>query len=199
MLDKPLKVVHVHVSDSGGGAEMAAYALHKKIQELGHKSWMVVGQKCTGDETVIEIPWRRGVPGLKRFALKLEKHFGLQYLYSPSFRQVHRFFPEKLDVLHIHSLHGFEGYADIGALPRLTRRWPTVMSLQDMWMLTGHCGYGTGCERWKSGCGQCPNLGLYPAIAGDATRLNWNRKLLAIRRCKLHVVPCSQWFADKVR
>jgi len=199
MNKRALKIVHIHSSDDGGGAEVVAYTIHKELVRLGHQSRMIVAKKQSQDDTVIEIPWKRGVPGLKRLTLKLEKYFGLQYIYSPSFRQVYRLFPKNLDVLHIHSLHGIQGYADIGALPRFSKRWPTVMSLHDMWMLTGHCAHSSGCERWKSGCGQCPDLGLFPAITRDASRLNWIRKLLVMGRSHIHTLTCSQWLASQAR
>lgn len=194
--DRPLSVVHIHGADGGGGAEIMAYGLHRQLIEFGHRSLMLVARKLTSDPTVTPIPRLRGVPGLKRVALRLERLLGLQYLYSPGFRKIHRLFPGHVDVVHLHSLHGFEGYADLGALPLLSRRWPLVMSLHDMWMLTGHCGYATGCERWRTGCGRCPDLTLYPAISRDGTALNWRRKRRVLRKCRIRVAACSQWLAD---
>jgi len=102
--------------------------------------------------------------------------------------------PFKPDILHLHNLHG--GYLDLRALPWLTRRFPTVLTLHDMWLLTGHCAHSMGCERWRSGCGQCPDLTLYPALENDGTAHNWERKRRIFARSRMHVVGVSRWVLD---
>lgn len=174
-------------------------ALHSAHLDMGHRSYMYVGKKKSSDPNIIEIPRLRGFPGLKRFTIKIERHFGFQYLYAPGFRKLCRMLPPSLDILHIHALYGSEGYADIGALPGLSQHYPTLLWLDDMWMLTGHCGYSFNCERWKIGCGQCPDLTIYPPIPQDGTRINWIRKKIILSRCQLHVATPSQWLIDKVK
>ncbi len=195
----PLNITHIHGSDHGGGAELTAYDLHRQLQALGHSSLLLVGRKSRPDLDVVEIPHRRGPRGLVRTTRWLERVFGFQYLYAPGFRAVGEIIPPHTDVLHFHSLHGGGGYADIGALPGLTRRWASVVTLQDMWMLTGHCAHSGACERWKAGCGRCPDLTLYPAVSRDQTRFNFWRKRRALHASRLAVVTPSAWLAAKVR
>jgi glycosyltransferase involved in cell wall biosynthesis len=99
--------------------------------------------------------------------------------------------------VHCHNLHG--GYFDLRALPDLSRRVPTLVTLHDAWMLSGHCAHSIGCEKWKAGCGACPDLRLYPAIRRDATAENWDRKREIYSRCRLHVATPCQWLADRVK
>jgi glycosyltransferase involved in cell wall biosynthesis len=195
-----MTIAHVNGRDAGGGTDVAAYSLHRELLRRGINSQLLVGEKISTDDSVTQLPAARGIPGLKRFSLKLEQSFGLQYLYSPRFRSLQDAFAGHVDLVHLHSLHGVGGYADIGHMPWLARRWPLVLSLQDMWMLTGHCGYGTGCERWKTGCGQCPDLGIYPAISKDGTRWNFGRKKRVIAKCPgIQVTACSEWLAQEAR
>ena len=100
------------------------------------------------------------------------------------------------DIVHCHNLHG--GYFDLRALAWLSERVPTVMTLHDMWLLTGHCAHSIGCDRWKAGCGSCPDLNLYPRIHHDGTRANWERKRDIYRRSRLYVATPSQWLLDQV-
>jgi glycosyltransferase involved in cell wall biosynthesis len=75
---------------------------------------------------------------------------------------------------------------------------PTVVTLHDMWMLTGHCAHSLDCGRWVTGCGQCPDLRLEPAIRRDATAENWRRKQAIYAGSRLQVATPSRWLRDRV-
>ena len=111
-------------------------------------------------------------------------------------------FSERPDILHFHNLHGAwlarGGYFDLRALPWLSRQVPTVMTLHDTWMLAGHCAYTLGCERWKTGCGHCPDLSIYPPISRDATAFNWNRKREIYATGRFHIATPSRWLLRQV-
>ncbi len=100
------------------------------------------------------------------------------------------------NILHCHNLHG--GYFDLRALPRLSREVPTILTLHDAWLLTGHCAHSFECERWEIGCGLCPDLTIYPAIKHDATAYNWQRKKGIYAGSQLYVSTPSQWLMHKV-
>jgi glycosyltransferase involved in cell wall biosynthesis len=100
------------------------------------------------------------------------------------------------DIMQGHNLHG--GYFDLRALESISARVPTVLTMHDMWLLTGHCAHSLGCDRWKTGCGHCPDLHLDPAVRRDATAENWRRKQEVYARSRLHIVTPSQWLLDKV-
>ncbi|MBS0156914.1 MAG: glycosyltransferase [Nitrospira sp.] len=109
---------------------------------------------------------------------------------------------DRPDILHCHNLHGGwlprGGYFDLSALPWLSREIPTVMTLHDTWMLSGHCAYTLGCDRWKTGCGHCPDLSIYPAIARDATAANWKRKRDIYTESRVYVATPSRWLMRQV-
>lgn len=73
-----------------------------------------------------------------------------------------------------------------------------MLTLHDAWLLSGHCAHSFDCECWKTGCGNCPNLSIYPAIRRDATAYNWQRKAEIYRESQFYVVTPSQWLMDKV-
>lgn len=102
-----------------------------------------------------------------------------------------------VDVLHLHNLHG--GYFDLELLPQLSASVPVVITLHDAWLMTGHCAHGITCERWRMGCGKCPDLTLYPAVLRDATAYNWKRKQRIAARSVLHVATPSAWLMAQVQ
>jgi glycosyltransferase involved in cell wall biosynthesis len=99
--------------------------------------------------------------------------------------------PERVDVLHCHNLHG--GYFDLRALAWLSGQVPLVLTLEDAWLFSGHCAHSFNCDRWQTGCGQCPDLTIGPAIRRDATAYNWQRKRAIYGRSRVYVATPSQW------
>ena len=75
---------------------------------------------------------------------------------------------------------------------------PVILNLRDMWTITGHCAYPVGCERWKNGCGHCPDLNIYPKIARDATKYNYQRKKDIYNNCRLYLTTPTKWLMDQV-
>lgn len=127
---------------------------------------------------------------------------GKEYFHFPNTRHLLDSRQERPEILHCHNLHGGwlsrGGYFDLRALPWLSRQVPTVLTLHDTWLLSGHCAYTLGCERWRFGCGECPDLTVYPAISRDATAFNWRRKQALYARSSLYVSTPSRWLMAQV-
>ena len=100
-------------------------------------------------------------------------------------------------IIHGHNL--FPNWFDLRALYELGLLAPVVLTLHDEWMLTGHCAGTMGCQRWRTGCGHCPDLSTFPPIAYDVTAINWKRKRAIYRKSRLHVATPSRWLMEKVR
>lgn len=102
------------------------------------------------------------------------------------------------DILHAHNLHGPDrGYFDLRALPSLSARVPLVLSLRDAWTMSGHCAHSFGCDRWLTGCGECPDLTIYPQIPSDRTAKNWRAKRDIYRASRLYVHAISNWIKER--
>ena len=105
--------------------------------------------------------------------------------------------PRLPDLIHCHNLHG--GFFDLRELAPMSHRLPVALTLHDEWTFTGHCAHGLGCERWRVGCGSCPDLTIYPAIPRDATRANLRAKRDIYERSRLYITTPSQWLMDRAR
>lgn len=101
----------------------------------------------------------------------------------------------KPDVVHLHNIHGY--YINYPMLLKYLKEKniPTVITMHDFWLMTGHCGYiNKTCDRWKTGCGSCPRLDQYPAARIDKTKRNWNLKAeLFADMPNVTLVPVSYW------
>jgi glycosyltransferase involved in cell wall biosynthesis len=126
----------------------------------------------------------------------LELRFGIENFNYPSTNRLLELPPSQPDIVHCHNLHG--GYFDPRVLPSLSRRATVVFTLHDAWLLSGHCAHSFDCERWKIGCGSCPDLTIYPAIGRDATSYNWRRKRAIFAKSRLNVATPCRWLMEKV-
>jgi glycosyltransferase involved in cell wall biosynthesis len=192
-----MNVLHISESDAAGGAARTAFKLHRGLDEAGHSSRMLVGRKVTADEDVRSIKRNDGWRAADRAAGTALNALGLQYAYLPSSFAVARdpWF-RKADLVQLHNLHG--SYFGFTALPRLTRRRPTVWLLQDQWAMTGHVAYSLDCDRWMHGCGSCPYLDEYPRLGHDTTALLWRLKRRVYERSALTLIVPSRWMLELV-
>jgi len=225
-LPRNLNILQISTLDIGSGAEKVAWSLFKAYQQRGHNSWFAVGRKQCDDPGVLVIPnedkrprWTRplyrignrlqrlGIRGARRAmgwaALLgepqrlLNKWRGIEDFSFPGTASLLELPPCRPDVVHAHNLHG--EYFDLRYLPFLSQQVPVVITLHDAWLLSGHCAHSFDCERWRSGCGQCPDLTIYPSVLYDNTAYNWHRKRDIFQRSRLYVSTPSKWLMDKVR
>ena len=109
----------------------------------------------------------------------------------------------KPDVIHIHNIHGY--FLNYRLLFDYLKRAdiPVVWTIHDCWLYTGHCYYysSVGCDRWKSGCGNCPQRKAFPSSwLIDRSAGNYNDKSAAFNsiKDKLTIVPVSRWIREEM-
>ena len=85
---------------------------------------------------------------------------------------------------HLLNLHWIADFVDYRAFFRsVPTSTPIVWTLHDMNAFTGGCHYDLGCERYRSQCGDCPQL--QRSGPHDLSRQIWQRKKNALRRPSL--------------
>lgn len=223
-----LKILQISALDLIGGAGRVAFNLHKAYRNIGHHATLAVGQRQSDDHHVVTINndahrdnWAKfwisvgnflqHIIGNARGIWRIRNLFSYQIGQTRRWREVkagHEDFDfpgtwrvleipsARPRILHCHNLHG--NYFDLRALPWLSHQVPTVLTLHDAWLLSGHCAHSFNCERWKIGCGHCPDLSIPPAIPRDATAYNWQRKKEIYSKSRLYVATPSKWLMDKV-
>ena len=111
------------------------------------------------------------------------------------------------DILWLHNIHGYyinyeilfewikrrqKELAESGK-PAMEVKW----TLHDCWAFTGHCAYFSyvGCDKWKCGCGDCPQKCEYPqSIIEDYSSVNYLRKKGAFQGVNnLEILVPSEW------
>lgn len=220
-------IVQVNMFDEFGGAEKVARDLHRAYLAQGHDSWLAVGRKRGGERRTLVIPNYSATATWPRFwwriHQRLQPHYGLAAAVRALCRMAHALAepegviqrwrgiedfnypgtwrlldvpPQRPNVIHCHNLH--QKYFDLRALPWLSRQAPVFLTLHDAWLLSGHCAHSFDCDRWRSGCGECPDLSIHPPIRRDATAFNWKRKRDIYAASRLHVATPCRWLMNKV-
>lgn len=106
------------------------------------------------------------------------------------------------DVIHLHNLHGY--YLHLPTLFAWLKECgkPVVWTLHDCWAFTGHCSHFdfVGCDRWKTGCHDCPQKREYPASYGfDNSSVNYKqKKRLFTSLEQLTLISPSEWLSGLV-
>jgi glycosyltransferase involved in cell wall biosynthesis len=184
-----MRVLHLNTHSSGGSYEYAALL-----------STALVGQ---GIESRVlcknSLPTQTGRVLLDRVIRRAYVssstepwHGTRRLLPPPSARDL-----EGVDVVHLHTV------ADWFDVPRwletLPRRMSIVISIHDMWHVTGGCFLYRGCDlyaRQMQPCDPCPIL-KWPANRFLAKAAH-ARKLRAYRNCGARMVANSHWLAEIV-
>jgi len=193
------RVILINNSDTVGGAAIAARRLQTGLNHYtGFSSRMLVGSKRSQRSDV-----RQLTPSFVHWAIdqcagKLGDLLSLQYLTYPysAVLPLNKWIREA-QILNIHNIHG--GYLSQWALPMLGHRVPIIWTLHDMWSFTGHCAYTYDCERWRTGCGDCPRIDEYPRLRWDSSHLLWCIRARMYERVGVSLVTPSRWLAEQVR
>lgn len=107
----------------------------------------------------------------------------------------------KPDIIHLHNIHGYYlNYRILFEYLNATNI-PLVWTLHDCWSFTGHCAHfvTAGCEKWKTGCSQCPLKGDYPKSFLDNSSRNYTlkRELFTANK-NLHLIAVCDWLGGMV-
>lgn len=105
----------------------------------------------------------------------------------------------KPDIIHFHNLH--DSYINLPMLFSYIKKHnvPTVWTLHDCWSFTGQCPHFTivRCDKWKTGCHNCPQYKEYPASFYDNTKRMWKLKKKWFTGIgNMTIVTPSKWLAE---
>lgn len=152
-----MKVLQVNCVYNTGSTGKIVHDIHVILKEKGVESVVCYGRGKTVNEPGIT---RVSSEFTAKFNNLLSRFTGLQFAGCASgTRQVIRVIKqEKPDVVHLQCINGF--FVNIYKLVNFLKKnhIPTVLTSHADFMYTGGCAYSAECERWKTGCGNCPKI-----------------------------------------
>jgi len=206
-----MKVLHINTHYRAGGAARAMKRLHSQLILKGHRSKFLVGRGAHEDSPQVHVmvnvmKEHRDLWGslFSLFGNRLRKLWGPHpWAFRPTLKLPKTELYKWADIIDLRNLFG--GYFNIWVLPELSANKPVVWRIPDMWAITGHCAFSYDCQRWISGCYNCPLLSGQgrkivepPATYFDGTDRVWSAKKDLYSRSKLHVVVNSEWMRRNV-
>jgi len=195
-----MKVLHLTEGlVDGDGGTISLSRLHCGLKDAGVQSQVLCTAKWPigAPDDIIKLQAPRIGARATQYLKNISRKVGLEGALDPTHREIltNRAFLDA-DVLTMHNIYGSCSYLGI---PAITQSKPTVFVLRDMMSFTGHCFHSLDCERWKTGCGNCPYPNTFPAITVDNTHLAWKLKNWSFSRSRLAIVAQSTWMVAMAR
>lgn len=197
-----MKVLQINSVCGIGSTGRIATNIHRILIEKGHYSYIAYGRgfpiNC---ESTIRIG--SNYDNYLHVALTriCDKHgFGSVKATKEFIREVQEIDP---DIIHLHNIHGYFIHIEIlfEYIKRANKR--VIWTLHDCWAFTGHCSHFefVGCNKWKTGCYDCPEKKEYPSsLFVDNSKLNYLKKKKIFTGVKdLSIITPSKWLANLVK
>lgn len=104
------------------------------------------------------------------------------------------------DIVHLHNLHGHNVHLGILFSYLKEKKIKLFWTFHDCWAFTGYCPHYDmiGCDKWKTGCRNCPQGSHYSWFFDRSADLFEKKKQL-FTGLDLTIITPSQWLADQVK
>lgn len=184
-------VTHLSFSSSGGAGTVAS-RLTDAQKNLGWNANLVTASTTHLRSAPLEHPT---VTLAAAFDDMVIKEPSFQALYS-DVRDTRAVMPPHLPKSDVYHLHWVNGLLDLARAEAL-RTARVVWTLHDMNPFTGGCHHSFECERFSSGCAQCPAVRSLFSSRPPTTLAR--KKSLYAAWPGLHIVSPSAWLASRAR
>ena len=174
-----MRVMQITAFSGWGCTGRIALGIHNALKAENHESLIAWGRRNTVPEEIETI----------KIGSKIDQQIhGLYTRFTDkcgfASKRVTRTFLKKIeeykpDLIQLHILHGY--YINLEILFNYIKKHniPIVWTFHDCWAFTGHCPYFDliGCEKWKTGCNNCPQKAHHPTSwLMDNSAWNWKKK-----------------------
>ncbi len=196
-----MKIVQVNVTANSGSTGRIAEGIGIAAQKAGFESWIAYGRYANESTShLIRIGEKKDYIEHGIESRILDNHGLASRSATTSFLK--KIDVIKPDLIHLHNIHGY--YINYKLLFQYIqqKKTPVVWTFHDCWPFTGHCTHFTfcGCDRWKTGCHNCPQKQTYPiCYFFDRSRKNYEEKKACFNSIQnLTIVSVSNWLDDLV-
>lgn len=199
-----MKILHINSNDSSGGAAIAAYRHNEAMRRAGIDSKMLVLNKNTSCEYVIQ-------HRCNKIVMFLQKVFHRLFLMWYRFYATWSFnilghdlssdrYVQDADIIYIHWINYYS--MSIRSIEKVLKTGkPVYWFMHDMWPITGGCHHSLACRKYMTHCGKCPMARNRKGsiTTKDLSYIQFEEKLKRLKPYNnLHFLTPSKWLADCV-
>lgn len=190
-----MKIVFINTQYQLGGGETVTQQLIRACNREGHQVTLrvAIGKSYPLDVDPL-YPRLLSRLSTTRFHDLVE---GLFPRYQWTDREFRKIAHTNADLIHIHNFHGI--YATAESLAYLAHRKKVIWTFHRFWGVTGGCDHPLGCLRYKSNCGECPQVGTWSIGNVDNTAQQLSHKIRHLSRAPLHIIAPSKHLMEIVR
>ena len=196
-----MKVVQINAVYEYSSTGRTTMEMHEHLRVLGHNSYVFCTNKNIPEINVYKMGCNLDYK-IHSFMSHLTDGQGLYSKESTKMvlRQLDDIHP---DIVILRNLHA--NYINYPLLLKYLaiKDIATIVVLHDVWTFTGHCCYYTEdhCEKWLTGCGNCPALAKYNrSWFRDNSSSNLAKKVELFNAIpRLAVIGVSKWVADEAK
>ncbi|MBO5415103.1 MAG: glycosyltransferase [Clostridia bacterium] len=193
-----MKVLQVNCVYNKGSTGKITYDIHAGLLSEGIESVICYGR---GDKTKDANVYKTCGELYSKANNLLSRFTGVMYggcTFSTS-KLISIIKKEKPDIVHLQCINGY--FVNIYSLIEWLKdnRIKTILTLHAEFMHTANCGHALDCEKWKTGCGNCPRLKKETkSLWLDGTAKSWKKMKAAFDGFKdLTVVSVSPWLLER--
>lgn len=193
-----MKILQVNILYGSRSTGKIVADMHKALLEKGIHSAVCYGTgKKENSPNIVKVAYHYELS-----LYRVWSHImGLQYAsgYFSTLRILRYIKKHSPDIVHLQCINGFfvHIYWLLNYLKK--RKIKTVITLHAEFMYTGSCGHAFDCERWKTGCGNCPQLwkATYSYFF-DRTATAWRKMQKAFAGFEgMTVTAVSSWLSNR--
>ena len=195
-----MKIIQINCVYKRGSTGKIVYDIHNVLLDEGIESIVCYGRGQKENELNV---YKTSSELLAKFNVLKSCITGLQYngswLATNTLLKIIR--KEKPDIIHLQCINGY--FVNIYRLLNYLKnnKIKTVLTLHSEFMHTGSCGHAYDCERWKEGCGNCPQLRIATkSYMFDRTKTAWTKmKNVFADFENIKIVAVSKWLEDRAK
>lgn len=195
-----MKICQINCIYGEGSTGKITRDLHLSLLAEGYDAFVITPLKnrFTTDNNVFVISNKT----MSYISALFRRCLGMQFdwAYVQTFRIIKIIKREQPDIVHLQCING--NSINIYMLLRFLakNRIKTLYTLHAEFPYTGGCGNAVSCERWRTGCGLCPNLKATQSFGHDGTHRTWKKQgecYQLFDKHLLHFTAVSPWLLSR--
>lgn len=193
-----MKIVHLTTSVDGG-AGRAVVRINKALKENGIDSKILTWLNSKEESKMLEVSRKNHflnklcIMNNQRLVDRYTSHdffhadrYGINFMKADELKNA--------DIIHLHWVNeGVWSHNFAGKLKQLNKA--VIWTMHDMWAFTGGCHYTGNCDKYYTGCENCPSLKSHKRKDISYKESKWKKNW--VNNVNVRFIGCSNWITEE--